>query len=96
MITLYKTDHQDRIHYYSINDRQGHLFTPHTFTVNWGVALTAGRERVYAFEGRAEMDSRLQELIRSRIRSGYRVLYTYFRDNEYAHLRPTLRKAAVS
>jgi predicted DNA-binding WGR domain protein len=96
MITLYKTDPKERIHYYSINDRQGHLFSSHTFTVNWGPALTAGREKVYSFESRAEMDRKLQLLIRERIRNGYRVLYTYFRAREYPHLRSVLRKAAVS
>ena len=96
MITLYKTDPDNRIRYYSINDRQGHLFSSYTFTVNWGAALTVGREKVYAFESRAEMDKKLQELIQERIRSGYRVLYTYFRSREYPHLRSVLRKAAVS
>ena len=96
MITFYKTDPRNRIHYYSINDRQGHLFSSHTFTVTWGAALTAGREKVYAFDSRAAMDRKLQALIRSRIRDGYRVLYTYFRSREYAHLRSVLRKAAVS
>lgn len=96
MITLYKTDRNDRIHYYSINDRQGHLFSSYTFTVNWGPVLTAGREKVHVFESRREMDQKLQELIQSRITDGYRVLYSYFRNREYEHLRPALRKAAVS
>ncbi len=96
MITLYRTDHDDRIVYYSINDRQGHLFWAYTFAVNWGPALTAGREKVYAFESRRDMDRKLQELLQERIRDGYRVLYTYFRSHEYEHLRPALRKAAVS
>ena len=42
LITLYKTDTQGRIHYYSLDDRQGHLFSKHSFTVNWGTALVAG------------------------------------------------------
>ena len=96
MITLYKTDRQDRIHYYSINDRQGHLFSPYSFTVNWGAALTAGREKVHVFETRRAMDRKLQELIQARIADGYRVLYSFFRNHEYEHLRPALRKAAVS
>ncbi len=96
MITLYRTGPEDRIVYYSINDRQGHLFCAHSFTVNWGPALTAGREKVYTFERRSDMDRKLQELLQERIRSGYRVLYTYFRDHEYEHLRPTLSGAAVS
>ena len=96
MITLYRTDQHDRIHYYSINDRQGHLFSPYSFTVNWGPALTAGRERFYVFESRRAMDRKLQELIQARIADGYRVLYSFFRSHEYEHLRPALRKATVS
>jgi predicted DNA-binding WGR domain protein len=96
MITLYKTDRTDRIHYYSVNDWQCHLFSPYTLTVNWGLALTAGREKVYVFETRRAMDAKLQELLQTRIRGGYRVLYSFFRKREYEHLRPALLKAAVS
>lgn len=96
MITLYKTDHRDRISYYSINDRQGHLFSPYTFTVTWGPVPASGREKVHVFESRRAMDRKLQELIQDRVTDGYRVLYSYFRNREYEHLRPALRKAAVS
>lgn len=96
MITLYKTDRQGRIHYYSLDDRQGHLFANFTFTVNWGTTLTAGREKVYVFETRREMDKKLQRLIQDRVSSGYRVLYSFFRNQEYRYLKPALRKAAVS
>lgn len=96
MITLYKADQKDRLHFYSINDRQGHLFSPYTFTVNWGPDLSRGREKVHIFETRREMDNKLQELVQSRIAKGYRVLYSYFRDKEYQHLRPALSRAAVS
>ena len=96
MITLYKTDQQGRIHYYSLDDRQGHLFAKFTFTVNWGMTLTAGREKVHAFTTRPEMDKKLQHLIQDRVNSGYRVLYSFFRNQEYRYLKPALRKAAVS
>ena len=96
MITLYKTDQQGRIHYYSINDRQTHLFSPYAITVNWGHALSAGREKVYALADRHEMDQKLQELIQRRVEQGYRVLYSFFRNQEYHFLRPALRNAAVS
>ncbi len=96
MITLYKTDQQGRIHYYSINDRQTHLFSPFVVTVNWGHALSAGREKVYVLSSRQEMDQKLQELIQRRVRRGYRVLYSFFRNQEYRFLRPALKKAAVS
>jgi predicted DNA-binding WGR domain protein len=96
MITLYKTDRKDRIHFYSINDRQGHLFSQYTFTANWGSDLSRGREKVYVFDNQGDMDRKLQSVIQARIDKGYRVLYSYFRDKEYEHLRPTLSRAAVS
>jgi predicted DNA-binding WGR domain protein len=96
MITLYKTDHKGRLHYYSLDDRQGHLFAKYTFTVNWGMTLTTGREKVHAFDTRREMDSKLQHLIQERVDSGYRVLYSYFRNHKYRYLKAALRKAAVS
>jgi hypothetical protein len=96
MITFYKTDKKGRIRYYSIDNRQGNLFSPHTFTVNSGTALTAGREKAYIFATRREMDAKLRALIDGRIKNGYRVLYTYFRKNEYQDLRPVLKRAQVS
>ena len=96
MITLYKTDRRGRIHYYSLDDWQGHLFADFSFTVNWGTTLTSGREKVYIFDGRREMDEKLQHLIGDRVSSGYRVLYSYFRNHEYRYLKPALKKAAVS
>lgn len=96
MITLYKTDRRGRINYYSLDDRQGHLFSPYAFTVHWGTTLVSGREKVHVFDSRKEMDLRLQRLITDRIRRGYRVLYTFFRNEEYRHLKPALQKAAVS
>jgi len=96
MITLYKTDSKGQIHYYSLDDRQGHLFSRHTFTVSWGTALTSGREKVYMFDSREAMDGRIQKLIHHRVQQGYRVLYSYFRTQEYRYLRPALRSASVS
>ena len=96
LVTLYKEDLSDRLHYYAIDDRQGHLFAPHSFSVTWGSSLRMGNERHYTFDTRAEMDKQLRKLIRTRIREGYRVLYSYFRAEEYADLKPELRRAAAS
>ena len=96
MITLYKTDRQGRIHYYSLDDRQGHLFAAFTFTVSWGTTLTAGREKVHIFDSRSEMDRKLQGLIQDRVGRGYRVLYSFFKNQEYRYLKPALRSSGVS
>ncbi len=48
MITLYKTDVRRRIHYYSIDDRQGHLFSRYSFAVHWGRAHSVGLSGAWA------------------------------------------------
>jgi predicted DNA-binding WGR domain protein len=96
MITLYRIDEHERIRYYSISDRQGDLFSSYTFTVSWGLAVSAGQERVYAFDSQEEMDGKLREFIARRLKSGYRVLYTFFRTGEYRSLQGVLRGARAS
>ena len=96
MITLYKTEGEDRPRYYSVDDRQGHLFSPHCLTVTWGTAPLAGRDQLLLFDSRRELDEKLRELIQARIRSGYRVLYSFFRSAEHERLRSALTVAAVS
>lgn len=96
LITLCKADRQGQTHYYSIDDWQRHLFADFTFTVNWGTNLTAGREKLYRFDTQRAMDARLQHLVNDRVSGGYRVLYSFFRNQEHRHLKSVLRRAAVS
>ena len=62
----------------------------------WGTTLTAGREKVHVFDTRRQMDEKLQHLLQDRVHGGYRVLYSFFRNQEYRHLKPALQKASVS
>ncbi len=96
MITFYKTDAARRLYYYCISDRQRHLFSRYSFTVSWGVALTQGREKIFTFETEEEKQRKLEEVIAHRVRAGYKVLYTYFRRDEYGSLRGALRGRQVS
>lgn len=96
MVTLYKPDKTGRMRYYSISNRQGNLFSPFTFTVTWGVALSAGRERQYVFESQQDLDQKLRELVNSRLKAGYKVLYTFFRKEERERLRPLIQRTRVS
>ncbi len=91
MITFYKADAARRLYYYCISDRQWHLFAPYSFTVSWGVALTQGREKTFAFETEEEKQHKLQQVISERVGAGYKVLYTYFRRSEYGSLQEALR-----
>lgn len=77
--------------YYTIHDRQGHLFSPYTFTSIWGTVLQSGRERVFAFNSRKEMDKKLRFLIKKRIESGYKVLYSFSRGSTYTEIFESIR-----
>ncbi len=96
LITFYRSDSSDEPHFYSIHDRQPSLFGEHAFTVIWGRALRKGREKVYTFTSRDELDEKLRELISIRIREGYRVLYSYFRKDEYQQIRSAIKNVEAS
>ena len=84
-ITFYKQS-AGSVRYYTMHDRQGHLFSPYTFTSVWGTVLQSGREKVFVFNSRQEMDKKLRFLIKKRSKSGYKVLYSFSRGNEYAEI----------
>ena len=77
--------------YYTLHDRQGHLFSPYTFTSVWGTVLQSGREKVFVFNSRQEMDKKLRFLIKKRSKSGYKVLYSFSRGSMYTEIFESLR-----
>ena len=95
MITFYKTDAARRLYYYCISDRQRHLFVRHSFTVSWGVALTQGREKTFTFDSEQEKQQKLEQVIADRVSTGYKVLYSYFRRNEFHRLQHALRQPRI-
>ena len=96
LVTFYRHDEEGNPYYYAVHDRQRHLFASYSFTVSWGAELSAGREKVYTFSTRAEMDEKLREIIELRVGDGYRVLYSYFRRGERKKLRRRLRSVSAS
>ncbi|WP_455382278.1 hypothetical protein [Salinispira pacifica] len=86
-ITLYRVGKHERVHYYTIHNRQGNLFTPYSLTVSWGTSMDGGRERLIILETRRALDEQVRRLIRHRLRQGYRVLYSYFRQDEKRYIR---------
>ncbi|MFW6388150.1 MAG: hypothetical protein ACOC0B_02640 [bacterium] len=90
MITLYRVSDEDRIRYITIHNRQTTLFARYSFTLCEGEVNGWSRERLYSFESREDMDRKLRQLIRGRVKKGYRVLYSFFRNHEYQDLRPAL------
>jgi predicted DNA-binding WGR domain protein len=85
MVTFYFQT-ESSIRYYSIHDRQGNFFKPHTFTVTWGKNLSSGRLKVYTFETRREMDDKLRKIFKARMRQGYKLLYSFSRKKSYRDL----------
>lgn len=86
-ITLYKSDRRGNVHYYTLHNRQGNLFTPYSLTLTWGPSVSNGREKLVILETRKEMDDRIRYLLRRRMREGYSVLYSYFRKDEHRYVR---------
>ena len=95
MINLYRIDPQGATHYYSLHDRQGHLFSPHCFTVSWGRNLSLSREKTYQYDSQKDMDDGIRKLVLKKFRAGYRVLYSYLRPDEMEDLRPELGRFAA-
>lgn len=83
LITLVKTGADKRRHYYSIHDRQGGLFSSYTLTIVWGPSPHRGRERVYTFDTRKALERKLRSILKRRFSSGYSLLYSYSRSNNY-------------
>ncbi len=83
MITFYKAQNDGSLRYYSVHDRQSHLFSKYSFSVIYGMDQGSGRERIFAFQTRREMDKRMREIFNERISKGYKVLYAYAKKGKY-------------
>jgi hypothetical protein len=83
MITFYKNKPDGRMRYYTIHDRQNILFARYYFTTISGIELNVGREKLYTFKTRKEMDTKLRYLFKKRINTGYKVLYSFSRKSKY-------------
>jgi hypothetical protein len=96
MVTLYTRDSSGVPRYYTIHDRQGLLFDRYSFTATWGSDASGGGERLFQFQSRREMDRKIRALLRKRLRSGYRVIYTYFRKSDSIGMQAEVKKYASS
>lgn len=64
-------------------------------TVAWRVGGGQEREKIYGFDTRADMDKKIQQVFRRKIRSGYTLLYSFLREQatEPGIKEPNLRAA---
>jgi len=79
IVTLYRTDPDGTIRYYSLHDRQPLLTHRYALTAAWRAGEGRERERVYGFDTRADMDRKVRELFGRRTRDGYVLLYSFMR-----------------
>ncbi|MBN1412448.1 MAG: WGR domain-containing protein [Spirochaetales bacterium] len=96
MIALYRIDTKGRGQYYYLHDYQGNLFSPYSFTTVWGKEMAKGREKLYTFQTRFEMDAKLKDLFGVKVAEGYKVLYAYPHQNFYQHLFSHLSREQAS
>ena len=94
VITFYKKLDNDNVRYYSLHDRQGDLFSPYVLTSIWGGELDSGRAKVYTFSSSMDFDKKLRQIFQQRIKSGYKVLYSFSRKKQYKDMFEALEKAS--
>lgn len=83
MITFYKVTNDGSLRYYSVHDRQSHLFSKYSFSTIYGMDQSSGRERVFTFQTRRQMDAKLREIFNERTSKGFKVLYAYAKKPKY-------------
>jgi hypothetical protein len=80
IITMFRTDPDGIIRYYSLHDRQPLLTARYALTIAWRSGEGRECEKVYGFDTLAEMDRKIRELFSRRIKKGYKLLYSFMRD----------------
>lgn len=80
IMTLYKPGARGSLRYYTMHDRQPLLTARFALTIAWRVGNGQETEKIYGFDTRAEMDKKLQQLFRRKIKSGYALLYSFVRE----------------
>ena len=83
MLAFYKRGRADQLQYYYLHDYQGTLYAQHAFTTLWGKGERQGRKAEHSFEDSGEMDRKIRDIVRRRIRDGYRLFYAYPVANHY-------------
>jgi|WetSurMetagenome_2_1015567.scaffolds.fasta_scaffold1130407_1 hypothetical protein len=80
IITLYKVGPDEKKYYYTVHDRQPVLDAPYAICASWRIGLGREREKLHRFDRLADRDRMIRRLIASRVKDGYKILYTFSRD----------------
>ena len=92
MVTLYRREGNGSVQYVTITDRQGNLFGYPTLTLTVGRDFFITRERHFTYANEAETQKALRGMIDRRLRNGFEVLYSFFREQRYASIEHLLRR----
>ncbi|MDX9898576.1 MAG: hypothetical protein RBT62_06630 [Spirochaetia bacterium] len=79
IITLYKPGSNGSIRYYTIHDRQPLLTARYALTIAWRSGEGRECDKVYGFDTVSEMDKKIKQIFRKKLKDGYTLLYSYTR-----------------
>ncbi len=96
MVSLYRKESDGSVLYVTITDRQQNLFGYPTLSVTSGRDFFLTQEKHFTYRSEAELQKALRGMLDRRLKRGYSVLYSYFREERYAGLERKLdRRRAV-
>lgn len=87
MVTLYLRENDGSTQYATITDRQGNLFGYPTLTVTTGRDFFLVNERHFTYETQAELQRALRGMIDRRLKKGFEILYSFFREDRFVGLQ---------
>lgn len=80
IITLFKPGSNGSIRYYTIHDRQPLLTARYALTIAWRTGEGRECDKVYGFDTASEMDKKIKQVFRKKLKDGYKLLYSYTRN----------------
>ncbi len=92
MVSLYRKESDSSVLYVTITDRQQNLFGYPTLSVTSGRDFFLTQEKHFTYRTEAELQKALRGMIDRRLKRGYSVLYSYFREERYAGLERRLHR----
>jgi len=92
IITLYKPGADGSIRYYTIHDRQPLLTARFALTVAWRAGEGREREKIYGFETLSEVDTKVRQVFKRKVKDGYRLLYSFVRERPLAEATAEARR----
>jgi hypothetical protein len=93
IMTLYKTDPDGSIRYYTIHDRQPLLTSRYALTLASRTGNSQEREKIRGFDTQTELDATVRKVFSKKIKAGYILLYSFMRERTPESILGTVREA---